>query len=189
MFRCAEDFVGRFDNVGEAGFNYFMFAPRKACVPPLYLNTRVYSCILLRNYLPFRWRGRYNEDTDLSLRILKAGLCTMLFMWFVCDKQRTMVVKGGNTPIYQKGEGRDGQYHDGRLMMAQSLYEQHPDVVKITRKFGRWHHHVDYRPFKNNRLILREGVEIPQGVNNYGMKLVNKADLATGNTDGDKTHK
>lgn len=35
----------------------------------------------------------------------------------------------------------------------------------------RWQHHVDYRRFKRNRLKLRPGVVIPQGVNNYGMVL------------------
>ena len=56
--------------------------------------------------------------------------------------------------------------------MAQSLQQQHPDVVEITRKWGRWQHQVDYRPFKRNRLIRKEGIVIPEGVNNYGMKLV-----------------
>jgi hypothetical protein len=74
-----------------------------------------------------------------------------------------MTVKGGMTPHYQD---------DGRLKMAQELQRRHPDVVKITRKWGRWQHHVDYRPFKANKLIKKEGIEIPQGVNNYGMKLV-----------------
>ncbi len=41
----------------------------------------------------------------------------------------------------------------------------------LTRKWGRWQHQVDYRPFKKNKLILKPGVEIPQGVNNYGMVL------------------
>jgi hypothetical protein len=58
--------------------------------------------------------------------------------------------------------------------MAKSLYLQHPDVVKITRKWGRWQHQVDYRPFKANRLIKKEGVVIPEGVNNYGMVLVKR---------------
>lgn len=29
-----------------------------------------------------------------------------------------------------------------------------------------------YRPFRNNRLIRKPGVEIPEGINEYGMKLV-----------------
>jgi len=56
--------------------------------------------------------------------------------------------------------------------MAQSLQRQHPDVTKIIWKWNRWQHQIDYRPFKKNRLVKKKGVEIPQGVNNYGMKLV-----------------
>lgn len=74
---------------------------------------------------------------------------------------------GGNTDdLY-----RQDATFDGRLEMAKSLQRQHPDVVKITRKWGRWQHQVDYRPFKGNKLIRRPGVEIPQGVNEYGMTL------------------
>lgn len=163
IFRCAEDFVDRYENVAKAGFNYKMFAARKTKVPPLYINTRVYSCILLRNDTPFRWRGRYNEDTDLSLRILKSGECTVLFNAFLCEKQPTMTMKGGNSDELYKG--------DGRLAMAQSLVDQHPDVATITEKWGRYQHHVDYSPFRNNRLIRKSGIEIPSGVNNYGMVL------------------
>jgi hypothetical protein len=32
---------------------------------------------------------------------------------------------------------------------------------------------VDYRPFKGNKLIRKPGIEISQGVNNYGMVLKN----------------
>jgi len=162
-FRAAEDFVDRYENVAEAGFQYWMFAPRKNKIPPYYLNTRVYSCILLRNDLPYRWRGRYNEDTDLSIRILKDGWCTVLFNAFIADKMPTMTMNGGNTDeLYQ---------HDGRLQMAQSLVEQHPDVVTVTRKWERWQHQVNYSGFKQNKLRKRAGVEIQQGVNNYGMTL------------------
>jgi hypothetical protein len=163
IFRAAEDFVDRYTNVAKAGFNYFMFAPRKSKVPPVYFNTRVYSCILLRNDLPYRWRGRYNEDTDLSLRILKDGWCTVLFNAFLAFKQTTMTMKGGNTDDLYEG--------DGRLKMAQSLVEQHPDVTHITRKWGRWQHHVDYRPFRRNQLQRKEGVDIPDQPNNFGMVL------------------
>jgi hypothetical protein len=169
IFRAAEDFVDRYENVGKAGFQYFMFAPRKEKKPPYTLNTRVYSCILLRNDLPFRWRGRYNEDTDLSLRILKSGLCTILFNAFLCDKLTTMTQKGGNTDrLYIQNEG-----FDGRLEMAKSLVEQHPDVARISRKWDRYQHHVDYSKFRQ-QLVRREGLEIPKQINNYGMKLQEK---------------
>lgn len=163
IFRCAEDFVDRYENVAEAGFNYFMFASRKSVMPPFVLNTRIYSCILLRTDLPYRWRGRYNEDTDLSLRILKDGWCTVLFNAFLCGKAPTMVMKGGNTDeLYQD---------DGRLQMAQSLAEQHPDVARVGWKWNRYQHEVDYSRFKKNKLIRKTGVDIREGVNNYGMAL------------------
>lgn len=167
-FAVCEEFVDRYSNVALAGMQYEMFAPRIKKHPPFILNTRVYSCILIKNDLPYRWRGRYNEDTDLSLRALKDGWCTVLFVAFLADKVATMQMKGGNTEELYKLNGQA----DGRLLMAQSLQQQHPDVVTITRKWGRWQHQVDYRPFKKNKLIRKPGVEIPQGVNNYGMRLV-----------------
>lgn len=164
VFRAAEEFTDRYENVGLSGFNYFMFAPRKALSPVFYLNTRIYSCILVNHRIPFRWRGRYNEDTDLSLRALKSGWCTILFNAFLADKETTMAMKGGNTDELYQG--------DGRRAMAESLREQHPDVTIVTRKWGRWQHHVDYSRFRrHNRLVRRAGIEIPEGVNNYGMVL------------------
>ena len=166
-FAAAEDFVDRYENVAMAGMQYAMFAPVKVKhTQPFVLNTRIYSCILIDNRIEHRWRGRYNEDTDLSLRILKGGLCTMLFYAFLAEKQPTMKMKGGNTDDLYQG--------DGRLRMAQSLVAQHPDVTKITWKWGRWQHQVDYRPFKRNKLKLKPGIVIPKEPNEFGMKLVQK---------------
>ena len=163
IFRCAEDFVDRYKNVALSGFEYDFFAKSKAKWPAFRLNTRIYSCILIDNSIPYRWRGRYNEDTDLSIRILKDGWCTVLFLAFIQQKAQTMTMKGGNTD--------DLYAEDGRLKMAQSLQEQHPDVVEVGWRFNRWQHVVDYRPFKNNELIKKEGLVIPDRVNNYGMVL------------------
>ena len=163
IFRAAEHFVDRYENVAIAGFQYKMFAPSRLRWPAFALNTRVYSCILIKNDIPYRWRGRYNEDTDLSLRALKDGWSTVLFYAFLADKQATMTMKGGNTEELYAA--------DGRLRMAQSLRDQHPDVVRITRKWGRWQHQVDYRSFKQNRLIPRTHVHVSGGVDNFAMKL------------------
>ncbi len=162
IFRVAEDFVDRYENVAMAAFNYFMFVSRKAFLPPLTLNTRCYSCILLSNRVDYLWRGRYNEDTDLSLRILKDGHCTVLFNAFLCLKQTTMTMAGGNSDELYAG--------DGRLAMAESLVEQHPDVAVVSWKFNRHQHHVDYSSFKT-RLKLRPDVEITPGVDDFGMVL------------------
>jgi len=150
-FRDVEMFVDRYENIAEAGMNYDFFVPNRERHPPYYLNTRIYSCILLRNDLLYRWRGRYNEDTDLSLRILKDGWCTVLFNTVLAKKVATMLMKGGNTDELYKD--------DGRLKMAESLRDQHPDVVKITQKWGRWQHQVDYRLFKKNKLIRKKEAE------------------------------
>lgn len=163
VFGIAEDFVSRYENVGQAGFNYESLVLRRSKHPPFHLNTRIYSCILIRNDLPFRWRGRYNEDTDLSLRILKDGWCTILFNTFLADKQPTMTMTGGNSDELYQG--------DGRRLMAESLAEQHPDVTRVTWKWGRAQHHVDYKPFRGNRLQRKPDLLVPDGPNNFGMVL------------------
>lgn len=149
--RACEEFTDRYENIALSGLEYRFMGEQhmtKAWTKPFILNTRIYSCILIKNDIPFRWRGRYNEDTDLSLNVLKAGLCTLLLYAFRCNKQATLTMKGGNTDeLYAQNEK-----FDGRLEMAKSLYLQHPDVVKITRKWDRWQHQVDYRPFKHNKL-------------------------------------
>lgn len=160
-----EDFVGRYENIAIAGFQYEMFVPRKRKHPPVILNTRIYSNMLIRTDIPYRNRGFYNDDTDLCLRVLKGGWCTVLFVAFLAKKEPTMTVKGGMTPHYQG---------DGRLKMAQSLKSQHPKIVRIKRRWGRWQHVVDYSSFKSNRLIKKAGIEIPQGIDDYGMVLVRK---------------
>src|ERR1017187_6804894 len=139
-----EKFTDRFSNIALSGPNYQMFADQTVpTIPAYYLNTRVYSFILIKNDLPYRWRGRYNEDTDLSLRALKDGYCTVLFNSILVNKITTMLMKGGNTDeLYQD---------DGRLKMAQSLKDQHPNLVKIVRKWGRWQHSVNYRVFQIGR--------------------------------------
>lgn len=162
IFRAIEDFVDRYENVAIAGMQYNSFVFKNAVVPPYRLNTRIYSCILLSNKIDYRWRGKYNEDTDLSIRVLKDKWCTMLFNAFLVNKETTMRAAGGNT---------EELYHqtNNRLEFAESLREQHPDVCSVVWKFGRWHHSVDYKPFKNNKLIKKENLIIPKGVNNYGM--------------------
>lgn len=171
-FKIVEDWVNRYENIALAGLQYEMFMPVSQKQKPFLLNTRIYSCILIKNDIPYRWRGRYNEDTDLSLRVLKDGWCTFLMQAFVCKKIATMRMKGGNTEALYKLDNADG-----RLLMAQSLQRQHPDVVKITRKWGRWQHQVDYRPFKGNKLIKKPDAIIPEGINNYGMMLMNKDEI------------
>lgn len=163
IFKASEDFVDRYENVAIAGFNYDFFAKAKEQIPPFVLNTRIYSLLLIKNDLPIRWRGRYNEDTDLSLRVLKAGMCTVQFNAFLQEKATTQTLKGGNTDEFYAKEGT--------LPKSQMIADLHPDVAKVVWRFNRWHHHVDYRAFKKNKLILKEGIQIPNVINNFGMEL------------------
>jgi len=164
IFRLMEMFVDRYENVPIAGPNYYSFCKTTDAVPPFILNTRIYSCLLIQNDIPYRWRGRYNEDTDLSLRVLKDGYCTIQFNAFLAGKVTTQRMKGGNTADFYAQEGT--------LAKSKMLADMHPDVASVVWRFNRWHHHVDYRPFKVNRLIRKSGLNIPDRINNYGMILV-----------------
>lgn len=161
IFRVMEDFVLRFTNVAMAGPNYTSFIPRRLPWEAFRTNTRIYSCNLIRNDLPYRWRGRYNEDTDLSLRMLKDGWCTIQFNAFLQWKTWTQQIKGGNTEEFYAKEGTTAK--------STMLARMHPDVARVTWRYGRVHHWVDYRPFAVNKLRRRPGLKRPDGVNNYGM--------------------
>ena len=163
IFNIIEDFTDRYENIAFSGPENLTFVRKVDKVPPIKFNTRVYSCTLINNDIPYRWRGRYNEDTDLCLRALKDKWCTILFYAFTMDKATTMIMKGGNT---------DNVYidNDARYKFAESLKKQHPHEVDIVWKWGRWHHSVNYSIFKHNKPKLKN-INIPQGINNYGMEL------------------
>ena len=164
VFRSCERFVERYSNIGISGMNYHKFCVDGSRVPPYTTNTRIYSIILIKNSIPFRWRGRYNEDTDLSLRVLKSGLCTVQFNAFLGEKVTTQVLKGGNTKEFYEKEGT--------FAKTQMLVDMHPDVTKMVTKFNRIHHEVDYSGFKQ-KLILKEDIDIKNNdFNENGMKVV-----------------
>lgn len=174
FFRAMEDFVDRYENIAMAGPHLKQFlvlaSGAKSYRMPYRLNSRVYSCILINTNLPDRWRGKYNEDTDLSIRLLKQGHCTLLFNAFLIQKAPTAYSKnakplpGGNTDnVY------NADYY--RYRFAKSLEKQHPDIVKIIWRYGRWHHYIDYSIFRKNKLIPRPDIVPIQIKNEYGMIL------------------
>ena len=163
IFHVCEDFVLRYTNIAQAGLQYANFYPVGDARPAFKLNTRIYSCLLIRNDIPFRWRGRYNEDTDLSLRILKDGWCTVQFNAFLQGKRATQTVKGGNSSEFYDEEGT--------LNKSKMLEDMHPDLAKVVWRFNRWHHQVNYKPFEKNKLIKKNSNMQPNTVNNFGMVL------------------
>lgn len=159
--RLVEDFTDRYTNVAISGFNYTMFVVKQST--PFTTNCHVYSATLINNSIPHRWRGKYNEDTDMCLQVLADGWCTILMHAFMVDKEKTMLNSGGNSAMY---EG------DGRLKMARSLERQWHGTVTVNRKFQRPQHIVSsaWKKF-DTKLIRRTDIEWPEGTDNYGMKL------------------
>ena len=175
VFRSCEDYVDRYKNILIAGHQYNMFGSNKT-LKPIIKNTRVFSSILIDNSItdikdkdgPLMWRGKYNEDVDLSIRVLKLGYPTALFTHILANKLRTMNTKGGNTDtIYAE--------KDAHLKKAEHLRKQHPDIVEITHKFGRVHHNADLSRFKDNEFIWNQDdfkkYNNKFKYNNYTMKL------------------
>lgn len=175
LFSATEDFVDRFENIALAGLQYKFFAADRWGYPPYILNTRIMSCFLIDNDIDIRWRGKYNEDVDLSIRALKEGLCTMLFYFGLCGKLKTGSVKGGNT-----AEIYNNYQDDSAMKKSQMLYEMHPDCVELIERYGRVHHSVNLdkivnkygQPARQNVPILKKDVSILNDVHNYGMQLV-----------------
>ena len=161
LFLSSEDFVLRYTNIAIAGFQYANFMPYSDFRPPYKINTRIYSCLLIRNDIPYRWRGRYNEDTDLSIRVLKDNWCTVQFNAFLQGKRATQTNAGGCNDEFYKNEGTFNK--------SKILADMHPDIAKVVKRFNRWHHHVNYSQFKKNKLIKKKNIKIADKINNYGM--------------------
>ncbi len=174
FFRACEDFVDRYKNVMLSGLQYKFFVVDSYPYPPYLLNTRLMSCILIQNDCPHMWRAKYNEDVDLSLRVLKDGYCTILFYTFLQGKMRTGTVKGGNT---------EELYGAGTFEKSKMLVDLHPDVVQLKRKYGRWHHHVDIHKVRKMAGKLEYADDFDPStldeVNNYGMTMVEDFGLPT----------
>lgn len=95
--------------------------------------------------------------------MLKAGWATIQFNAFLQGKITTQQLGGGNTAEFYA--------HEGTMAKSRMQVAMHPDVSELVWKFGRWHHHVDYSPFKNNPLIPRDDAPKKSGPDNYGMEL------------------
>jgi len=136
-----ENVACSYSNVYMSGMNYVMFVPDKQKCNPYTLNTRIYSCNFIRNDIPFRWRGRYNEDTILSLDILAKGFCTLQFNVLLQQKITTQKLGGGNTKEFYAEEGT---YPKSKM-----LIDVYPQYCKMVHRFGRIHHFCNYQIFKN----------------------------------------
>jgi hypothetical protein len=131
-------------NIDILGFeepNFVVKPPKK----PFKHNCHVYSAMLIKNSLPYRWRLKYNEDVDLCLQVLHNGGSTASCVYYMADKVSTaQKMKGGNqTELYQ---GNDPKKN---LLKAKMLEAVWPQYVKTVIRFNRHHHLIDWKQFKN----------------------------------------
>ena len=163
-----EDFTDRYMNIGISGFNYVMFVTDHT-KKPFYKNVHVYSALLIKNDMPFRWRMKYNEDVDLCLQVLHNKLCTILFNALMIQKTSTTVkMKGGNQDeLYQ------GNAFEKKVLKARSLEEVWPQYAETKIKFNRPHHIVDWKKHFKQGLIRNPLIDWNNldKVNNYNLKL------------------
>jgi hypothetical protein len=169
VFRVIEDYTDTYENVYISGHNYAFFVV-DPFIQPTYLNTKIYSSILIHNDLndifgeKYLWRGTYNEDVDLIIRTLKMKLPTICFNMFSSMKNRTMTDKGGNTDTIYSIE-------NAHFKKSNELHLKHPDCVSIVQRYGRTHHYVDYSSFKNNPFIKKIQNNNTQ-FNEYDLKFI-----------------
>ena len=119
--------------------NFSVKPPKK----PFKRNCHVYSAMLIKNSIPYRWRLKYNEDVDLNLQILHNGGKTASCIYFLADKISTSAkMKGGNQDELYKGNDPKK-----KLLKAKMLESVWPKYVKTVIRFNRYHHLVDWTVF------------------------------------------
>lgn len=135
-----------YHNTDISGFeepNFVVKPPKN----PFKENCHVYSAMLIKNELPYRWRLKYNEDVDLCLQVLHNGGTTTSCVYYMADKISTSVkMKGGNQDELYKGNDPSK-----KLLKAKMLEAQWPQYAKTVIRFNRIHHFVDWKIFKKKK--------------------------------------
>lgn len=133
-------------NIDINGFeepNFVQKPPKK----PFKNNCHVYSAMLIKNSIPYRWRLKYNEDVDLNLQVLHNGGKTASCVYYMANKVSTAdKMKGGNQDELYKG-------NDPRkkLLKAKMLESVWPQYAKTVIRFNRIHHFVDWKIFNKKK--------------------------------------
>jgi hypothetical protein len=140
--KYVESFINK-NRIDISGFeepNFVVKPPAR----PFKINCHVYSAMIIKNDLPYRWRLKYNEDIDLCLQVLHGGGTTASCVYYMADKNSTVVKqKGGNQDELYKG-------NDPRkkLLKAKMIEAQWPQYAKTVVRFNRFHHLINWKQFK-----------------------------------------
>lgn len=131
------------NNIDIGGFEYHGFCMR-APNKPFKNNCHVYSGMLIKNSLPYRWRLKYNEDVDLCLQVLHNKGKTASCIYYLINKTSTTAkMKGGNQDeLYKNNDPKK------KLLKAKMLESVWPQYAKTVIRFNRYHHFVDWKIFK-----------------------------------------
>ena len=134
------------NNIDIGGFeepNFVVKPPKK----PFKNNCHVYSAMLIKNSLPYRWRLKYNEDIDLCLQVLHNKGTTASCIYYMADKVSTSAkMKGGNQDELYKGNDPKK-----KLLKAKMLEAVWPQYAKTVIRFNRYHHLVDWKIFSKKQ--------------------------------------
>lgn len=155
------EFFSDKNDVDISGFEYRTFCVRQP-KKPFKTNCHVYSTLLIKNSLPYRWRLKYNEDVDLCLQVLHNGGSTASCLFYLAEKIPTSnKMKGGNqTELYKGNDPKK------KLLKAKMLQAVWPQYVKVVIRFGRYHHLINWKIFsqkRNKNEINAEGRTFKRG--------------------------
>lgn len=144
-FAYVENYVKK-HNIDIGGFEYMNFS-QKLPKHPFKNNVHVYSALLIRNDMPYRWRLKYNEDIDLCLQVLHNGGKTCSCVYYLTRKVSTSTkMKGGNQDELYKGNDPKK-----KLLKSKMLESVWPQYVRTVIRFNRIHHFIDWKIFKKKK--------------------------------------
>ena len=154
LFPKAEVFFDKYSNLLmlELAQNDFTIGVNKKSYR---LNSRCFSCNLIWNDMPIRWRGRYNEDVILSFDIMTAGYCIASYIGGILkSKQSTRCAVGGNHAV--NAQDKNSIYNDATNYRFSSvektnlLLRVYPQYFTKVIKYGRVHHQYNKRVINHN---------------------------------------
>jgi len=137
-----EEFIQKWRNLAGLSLAMSPFMLGK----PIGLNTRLYCATLYRNDLHeygIKWRRGLNDDTIVSIDILKTGY------WCTAESRLVGIQKIGTSRKGRMSGGMTDFYADGGFIKKSAeLVRLHPDCTKTVIRFNRIHHVVDFSGFK-----------------------------------------
>jgi hypothetical protein len=145
-----EDFIQKYENLAGVALAMSPFMQGKTFA----LNTRLYCAVLYRNDLHkygIKWRRGLNDDTIVSLDILKTGY------WCTAENRAVGIMKIGTSRKGRLAGGMTDFYAQGGFIKKSAeLVRIHPDCAKTVVKFNRVHHTVDFSQFKQQLIPVKK---------------------------------